>query len=160
MTRRRVRTRARLGGPSDSRTKRVGRNGTVDAASALPRALSAAVDGVESLAVGALRLTRDVLLGAVSGAASLGAEALTTTVAGARTVLTAASRMVGDMAGAAQGTFQEARRLRAGRGTRRQPARMVGPAHDANVRRAVARRAHPRVRRGPAGRHVRGRVAA
>jgi hypothetical protein len=74
----------------------------------VPRVLLGAVDGVEIVAVGALQLTRDVLLSAVSGAASIGAEALGATVNGARGVVSAASRMVGDIAGTAQGTFQEA----------------------------------------------------
>jgi hypothetical protein len=74
----------------------------------VPRVLLGAVNGVEIVAVGALQFTRDVLLNAVSGAANIGAEALTATVSGARGVVSATSRMVGDMAVTAQGTFQEA----------------------------------------------------
>jgi hypothetical protein len=76
--------------------------------SMVPRVLMGAVDGVEIVAVGALQFTRDVLLSAVSGAANIGAEALGATVNGARGVVSAASRMVGDIAGTAQGTFQDA----------------------------------------------------
>jgi hypothetical protein len=76
--------------------------------SMVPRVLLGAVDGVEIVAVGALQFTRDVLLSAVSGAANIGAEALGATVSGARGVVSAASRMVGDIAVTAQGTFQEA----------------------------------------------------
>jgi len=41
--------------------------------------LVVAVNGVEVVAVGALRFARDVLVSTVSGAASVGAEALTAT---------------------------------------------------------------------------------
>src|SRR5262245_56033936 len=77
-------------------------------ASVVPRVLVGAVNGVEIVAVGALQLTRDVLVSTVSGAASIGAEALTATAGGVRGVVSAASRMVGDIAGTAQGTFWEA----------------------------------------------------
>jgi hypothetical protein len=70
--------------------------------------LIGAVNGVEAVAVGALQFTRGVLVSAVSGAASLGAEAVTGTVAGARGVVSAASRVVGDLAGSARTTFREA----------------------------------------------------
>jgi hypothetical protein len=73
----------------------------------VPRVLLGAVNGVEIVAVGALQFTRDVLLSAVSGAANIGAEALNATVSGARGVVSATSQMVGDIAGTAQGTFQE-----------------------------------------------------
>jgi hypothetical protein len=76
--------------------------------SVVPRVLLGAVNGVEIVAVGALQFTRDVLLSAVSGVANIGAEALNATVAGARGVVSATSRMVADIAGTAQGTLQEA----------------------------------------------------
>lgn len=172
MARRRVRTRARLGGPGDRGIRATSRNGMVGEsaeASVVPRVLLGAVNGVEIVVVGALQLTRDVLLSAVSGAANIGAEALTATVAGARGVVSAASRMVGDIAGTAQGTFQEAlanarhSRLRAGRGALQRPAaRMAGRSREATP--AVASpegpRSRPRARRGPAGRPARARVAA
>jgi len=65
------------------------------------------VDGVGVVAGGLLQLTRNVLLTAVSGAADIGAEALTATVSGARGMVSATSRMVGDMAGTARSTFVE-----------------------------------------------------
>jgi hypothetical protein len=77
-------------------------------ASVIPRALLGAVNGVEIVAVSALRIARDVLLSSVSGAASIGAETLTATTAGARGVVSATVRMIGDIAGTAAGTFQEA----------------------------------------------------
>lgn len=170
MARRRVRTRARLGGPGDKgirTTSRDGMGGEHAAASVVPRVLLGAVNGVEIVAVGALQLTRDVLLSAVSGAANIGAEALTATVAGARGVVSAASRMVGDIAGTAQGTFQEAlanaRHSRAGRGALRRPAaRMAGRSRETTpaVPSTEGPRSRPRARRGPAGRPARARLAA
>src|SRR5262245_2427856 len=105
MARRRARARARSErGVANRGAKRqavgVGRDGYI-----VPRVLVGAVDGVGIVAVGALQLARDVLLSAVSGAANIGAEALTATVAGARSVLSATSRTVADIAGTAQGTF-------------------------------------------------------
>jgi hypothetical protein len=101
--------------------------GGVDA-SVIPRVLVGAVDGVEIVAGGALQLAREVLLRTVSGAANIGAEALAATTAGARGVVSAASQMVGDIASAAAGTFQDAvsnaRHARVGRAraTLRRPA--------------------------------------
>jgi hypothetical protein len=121
MARSKMRARARSG-----RNRRMnGARGTnrVAAISRLdgnvvPRVLVGVVDGVEMLVVGALRLTRDVALTTVSGVASIGAEAVAATMDGARGIVSAASRMVGEMAGAAQGTFQatlaNARRSRRG----------------------------------------------
>src|SRR5262249_17024030 len=54
-----------------------------------------------------LRLTRNVLMSAVSGAAEVGAEAVNATVSGAHGVVSAASRLVGDVAGAAQASVTE-----------------------------------------------------
>jgi len=125
----------------------------------VPRVLLGAVSGVEVVAEGALKLTRDVLVSAVSGAASIGAEALTATVAGARGVVSAASRMVGDIAASAQGTFREtlenARRVRqgaAGGALRRPPARMAGRSDEETSEAPAAEEAPEReaVRRRPA----------
>lgn len=169
MARRRVRTRARLGGPGDGGIRTTSRDGMAGEASVVPRVLLDAVNGVEIVVVGALQLTRDVLLSAVSGAANIGAEAFIATVAGARGVVSAASRMVGDIAGTAQGTLHEAlanarhSRLRAGRGALRRPAaRMAGRSRETTpaVASTEGRRPRPRARRGPVGRSVRARVAA
>jgi hypothetical protein len=131
----------------------------------VPRVLLGAVTGVEVVAEGALNLTRDVLVSAVCGAASIGAEALTATVAGARGVVSAASRMVGDIAATAQGTFREAlenaRRARQGvpHGVlRRPPARMTGRSDDEASEAAAAEPVpvHEAVRR----RHARSKPAA
>src|SRR5215831_25181 len=92
-------------------------------ASAVPRVLMGAVDGVEVVAIGALQFARDVLVSAVSGAADISAEALTATVAGTRGVVSAASQMVGDIAGTAQDTLMAT--IDNARRTRRGPARMV-----------------------------------
>jgi hypothetical protein len=73
----------------------------------VPGVLLGAVDGVGMVAGGALHLARNVLVSAVSGAADIGAEALTATVSGARGVVSAASRMVGDVAGAARTSLED-----------------------------------------------------
>jgi len=73
--------------------------------SVVPRALVGAVDGIGIVAVGALQLTRDVVVSAVSGAANIGAEGIMATVAGARGVVSATSQTVADISGAAQGTL-------------------------------------------------------
>src|SRR5262245_35631298 len=128
MARRRTRTRVRTGREVATR------NGTVGGgaeATVVPRVLLGAVNGVEAVASGVLKFSRDVLVSAVSGAADIGAEALTATVGGARGVISAASKMVGEIAGTAQGTFMEAyndaRHARAGMAwtaLRRPPARI------------------------------------
>src|SRR5215470_4661587 len=51
-------------------------------ASAVPRVLLGAVDGVGVITVGALQIARDVVVSAVSGAANIGAAAVTATVGG------------------------------------------------------------------------------
>src|SRR5262245_37321261 len=106
MARRRTGRRARA-------ERRPGRGSTTNGqamsgglnASVVPGALLGAVDGIGIVAIGALQLARDVLLSAVSGAANIGAEALTATVAGTRGVLSATSQTVADIAGTAQGTL-------------------------------------------------------
>jgi hypothetical protein len=75
--------------------------------SMVPQVLLGAVNGIETVTVGALQLARNVLVSAVSGAADIGAEAVTATFAGTRGVVAAASRMVGDIATTAQSTVQE-----------------------------------------------------
>src|SRR5262245_22772312 len=109
MARRRARGRLamRNGGSGRLNGGAVPRGGAAAAAArAVPRILGGAVNGVEIVAIGALRFTRDVLVSAVSGAASIGAEALTATTAGARGIVSATSRMVGDVAGTAQSAFR------------------------------------------------------
>jgi len=73
----------------------------------IPRVVVGAVNGVEVVMVGALRITRDVLVRTISGTADIGAEALTATTAGVRGIVAAVSRMFGDIVGAAQGTVRE-----------------------------------------------------
>ena len=96
MARRKARGRAR--------SERTAANGTTTAlnVTAVPRALLGAVDGVGIVAAGTLQLARDVLLSGVSGAANIGAEALTATMAGARGVISAASQTVAEVAVAAR----------------------------------------------------------
>src|SRR5262245_11580456 len=101
------------GGRSRSRTgsvSEVSRPWTGEAleASIVPQLLIGAVNGVETVAEGLLQLTRNVLVSAVSGAADIGAEALGATVSGARGVVSAASRTVGNIAGVAQTSVMEA----------------------------------------------------
>jgi hypothetical protein len=125
MARGRARARARSKQPdadAGRTTTRGGRVGGMDG-SVVPRVLLGAVDGVEIVAVGALQLARDVLLSVVSGAANIGAEALTATAAGARGVVSATSFMVGDLAGTAQGTFVAT--IDSVRRSRRGPARLA-----------------------------------
>jgi hypothetical protein len=67
----------------------------------------------EFLAIGdtassVVRITRDTLLSAASGATALGAGALTVVVDGAWIVLTFVSRTAGRVAGAAQGALAQA----------------------------------------------------
>jgi hypothetical protein len=94
-------TMARNDDRRDTRETEAGGSGMV------PQVLLGAVDGVELVAGGLLRLTRRVLLTAVSGAADVGAEALDATVSGARRVVSATSRMVGDVAGTARSSVTE-----------------------------------------------------
>jgi hypothetical protein len=111
MARQKARARARVGRQDGGGSRATRRAGTVAGgtkSNLVARTLTGAVDGVEVVAVGALQLTRDVLMSAVSGAASIGAEAVSATVTGARGVVSATSRMVGDIAGTAQGAFREA----------------------------------------------------
>ena len=98
----RVRTRSQRNDANAGRKSTV--LDTVDP-TIVPRVLLGAVNGVEIVAVGALQLARDVLMSAVSGAANVGAEAVSATLAGARGVVSAASQMVGDVAGTARGTL-------------------------------------------------------
>jgi len=118
----------------------------------VPRVLLGAVDGVEIVAVGALQLARDVLLSAVSGAANVGAEAVTATVSGARGMLSATTQMVGEVAGTAQGALRaavdNARRSgrSAARSTVRRPAAKMTEASGARST-AVSSSETPRSRR-------------
>jgi hypothetical protein len=108
MARRKGRVRARSGRRGTNGVRTTNRGGVSDGpvgASVIPRVLVGAVEGIEIVAVGTLQLARDVLLSAVSGAANIGAEALTATTAGVRGVVSASAQMVGDVATTAQGTL-------------------------------------------------------
>src|SRR5262245_7979 len=132
MARGRVRARGRSGRENMQQARETRRQGPVGDvnASVIPRVLVGGVNGVEIVAVGALQLVRDVLLSTVSGAANVGAEALTATIAGARGVVSAASRMVGDIADTATGTFQDVlnNAQRSGGGVTRATLRRAAPA--------------------------------
>lgn len=106
---------------------------------------------------------------AVSGAANIGAQGLTATLAGARGVVSATVDMVGEIAGAAQGTFQatleNARHSRPP--ARLAPARSAVPTTDerdakgASTSSPKAARSRRRARRlRPATRPARPSVAA
>src|SRR5215470_6454171 len=133
MARRRVRTRAARGNVvSRSPAQQL----TFDSvAGFVPGVLLAAVDGVGVVAGGVLHLTRNVLMSAVSGGAEIGAEAVNATVFGAHGVVSATSRMIGDLAGAAQAsvkeTFSVARQVGRRATSRRPPA--VAPSRLAPV---------------------------
>jgi hypothetical protein len=107
MDRTRTRARSNRRGINGRRTRRTTMRGWGVDTSVVPRALVGAVNGVEIVAVGALRITRDVLVRTVAGAADIGAEALAATTAGVRGVVSAATRMLGDIAGAARGGLRE-----------------------------------------------------
>src|SRR5215470_5553642 len=98
----RTRSRSPRHGAERRRPRRTAMSGGVDT-SVVPRVVVDALNGVEIVVAGALRMTRSVLVRAISGAADISAQAVTATVAGVRGVMSAASRMIGDMAGAAQG---------------------------------------------------------
>jgi hypothetical protein len=168
MAKRRTRRSGRQNG-NDARTTSGGEtartlDGTAES-SMVPQVLLGTVNGIETVAVGALQLARNVLVSAVSGAADIGAEAVTATFAGTRGVVAAASRMVGDIATTAQSTLQEtvssAKQLRGsalGRVAARRPlAKMAsGPADpsvggDSLLERAATRRkaTGPRAARQP-----------
>jgi hypothetical protein len=168
MAKRKTRRSGRQNG-NDARTTGGGETARTPAGTAesnmVPQVLLGAVNGIETVAVGALQLARNVLVSAVSGAADIGAEAVTATFAGTRGVVAAASRMVGDIATTAQSTFQEtvssAKQSRGsvlGRVTARRPlARMASSAGepsaggDSLLDRAATRRkaTQPRAARPP-----------
>jgi len=75
--------------------------------SVVPRVIVGAVNGLEIVTVGALRIARDVLVRTISGAADIGAEALAAATAGVRGVVSAASRTIGDIAGATRGNVRK-----------------------------------------------------
>src|SRR5262245_8466503 len=159
MARRRARGRASRQRTSGLAT--TGRSGLTGAgldATVVPRMLVGAVNGVEIVTVGALQFARDVLLSAVSGAADVGAEALSATTAGARGVVSSTSRMIGEIAGTAESTFREAvqhaRHSRPGTARvvlRRPAARMAGREDErsAAVSTAAATRSRRRSKRPP-----------
>src|SRR5215471_13898399 len=74
----------------------------------VPGILLGAVNGAEIVAANLLRFSLNVLVSTVAGAADVGAAAISATAAGVRGMVSAASRMVGDIATTAQTSFQEA----------------------------------------------------
>jgi hypothetical protein len=166
------RGRARSAVLNRNRARVAGTGGLLDGGpvSAVPRVLVQTVNGVEIVAASVLQLARDVLLSTVSGAASIGAEALAATTAGARGVVSATSRMVGDIAGTAQRSFQDtlynARHARAGypgRSLRRPPARVgdsVGEAAEGPVESTKGPSRRRLGRQRPAARTASPRAAA
>ena len=132
--------------------------------SVVPRVIVGAVNGLEIVAVGALRIARDVLVRTISGVADIGAEALTAATAGVRGVVSAASRTIGDIAGTTQGnvrnTLSNVTHARAARRTLGEPSTESAEASAASSADATRR---PRGRaRGSraASRSTRGSVAA
>jgi hypothetical protein len=130
--------------------------GLAESTLAVPRVLLGAVNGIETVAVGALQLARNVLVSAVSGAADVGAEALTATMAGTRGVVVAASRMVGDIALTTQSTLQET--VRSASQTRlptseqiapRRPLARIAPDEPSLLERTTTRRRPRRAARPP-----------
>src|SRR5262245_8381747 len=107
MERARTGTRSSRLGVGRGRARRTVVGGRGLDTSVVPRVLVGAVNGLEIVAVGALRIARDVLVRTISGAADIGAEALTAATAGVRGVVSAASRTIGDIAGATRGNVRE-----------------------------------------------------
>jgi hypothetical protein len=147
----------------DTRETEAGGSGMV------PQVLLGAVDGVELVAGGLLRLARSVLLTAVSGAADVGAEALDATVSGARRVVSATSQMVGDVAGTARSSVTETVALArhsgrfgfaAGQQPRRPPAPMPSRAAESTVTPAARPDPTPTRQPRPASRSRRRSAAA
>ena len=103
MERRRARARSSRRSVNGRRTRRTAVSGWGVDTSMVPRVVVGAVNGVEIVTVGALRITRDVLVRTVAGAADIGTLALAATTAGVRELVSAATRMLGDIAGAARG---------------------------------------------------------
>ena len=93
----RARTRARSArlAAGRGRGRRTAMSGRDLDTSVLPRVIVGAVNGLEIVAVGALRITRDVLIRTISGAAAVGAEALTAATGAVRGIVSAASRTIG-----------------------------------------------------------------
>src|SRR5262245_51730160 len=168
MARRRARGRASRQRTSGLAT--TGRSGLTGAgldATVVPRMLVGAVNGVEIVAVGALQFARDVLLSAVSGAADVGAEALSATTAGARGMVSATSRMIGEIAGTAESTFRDAvnnarhsRRGAAPATLRRPPARMASREDEPRAASATAAARRRSTRAARTARPVRAVAAA
>jgi hypothetical protein len=156
-------TMARNDDRRDTRETEAGGSGMV------PQVLLGAVDGVELVAGGLLRLARSVLLTAVSGAADVGAEALDATVSGARRVVSATSQMVGDVAGTARSSVTETVALArhsgrfgfaAGQQPRRPPAPMPSRAAESTVTPAARPDPTPTRQPRPASRSRRRSAAA
>ena len=124
----RGRTRGRRNGANGNRATRGPRMTGRPDGNVVGRVLLGAVDGVEVIAVGALQLTRDVTVTTVSGVASIGAEAVSAAMQGARGIVSVTSQMIGDVAGAAQGTFRTTleNARRSGRGLARSASRGAG----------------------------------
>ena len=101
------RARSTRSGVGRGRTRRTAASGAGLDTSVLSRVVVGAVNGLEVVVVGALHITRDVLVRTISGVADIGAEALTAAAGGVRGVVSAASRMIGDIAGTAQGDLRE-----------------------------------------------------
>jgi hypothetical protein len=111
----------------------------------VPRVLLGTVDGIGAVATGVLQITRNVLVTAVSGAADIATEAIGATVTGTRGIVSAASRMVGNVAAAAQSSFQEVAsngalwrpRARSRMAPQRPPAVMMGRSEPSQERAIV-----------------------
>jgi len=121
--------------------------------SVVPRVLVGAVNEVGTVAVSTLQFAGGVLRSAVTGAATLGAEAFDVTMAVARDVVSATSQMMGGIAATAESTFRQAlngaRQSRPGaaRVARRRPPAAVNGKRDDATPPAVAPPSRRRSRR-------------
>ena len=166
----RRRARARVGGRRAGGRATTSSDGLIGAGvdpGVVPRMLVGAVNGIEIVAVGALQLARDVLMSAVSGAADVGAEALAATTTGARGVVSATSRMIGEIAGTAESTLRDAvnnakhaRRGAAPATLRRPPARMTSREDEPRAASATAAARRRSTRAARTARPVRAVAAA
>lgn len=107
MERARTRGRTRRSTLARGRSRRTAMNrGGLDT-SVVPRVVVGVVNGLEIVVVGAVRITRDVLVRTISGVADISAVAATAAAGGVRGVVSATSRMVGDVAGTARGDLTD-----------------------------------------------------
>jgi hypothetical protein len=166
MDRAHTRARSTRSGVGRGRTRRTAASGARLDTSVIPRVIVGAVNGLEIVVVGALHITRDVVVRTISGVVDIGAEALTAATAGVRGVVSAASRTIGDIAGATRGNLRDTlSNVTHHRGTARstlsEPSRATADVTAAAPNADITRRPRGRKRKArAANRSTRGSIAA